>query len=163
MHATDTKNVDEVIDDILIHYGKLGMKWGRRQAARSAQKREVSVKDKDKKIKTSGGKGVPAHPDAIAARKIGQISKESGLKAVSNKDLQTFNQRLNLEQQAKRLKYQDQSAARRFIQTVTLRNVGKGVEAGSKAAGGAALGYTLGSGSVKKRMATGAAALALMG
>lgn len=159
--------VDEVVDEIVLaHFGTKGMKWGQRRAARKAartvEKRKVTVEDKEKKFKSKGGSGIPAHPEAVKARTFQQISKESGFKALSNKELQAYNQRMNLEQQAKRLRYQDQSAARRFIQTIMFRNVGKGVEASGRAGGSAVLGYTLGQGSVRKRMATGAAAMALM-
>jgi hypothetical protein len=145
-------NTAEVVNDILAHHGVKGMHWGvRRRATVGAQ--EVVISDKRKKIKTSGGRGHPAHPDAVRARTSGQIARKSGFKSLSNKELQDFNQRLNLEQQAKRLALQDQSASKRFIKTLFMKKAGPGVEAGAKVA--------LNSPQAKMMMAKGASALAL--
>lgn len=144
----------KVVNDILDHSGVKGMKWGvRRKATVGAQEVIVSDKRIGKGIKTSGGKGHPASAEAINVRKIGQVGKKSGITSLSNKQLQEYNQRMNLEQQAKRLAYQDKSAGKRFIQTILLRR-GPGVaEAGAKTA--------LNSSYAKKKMATGLAALAI--
>lgn len=133
-----------IVEEILEHHGVKGMKWGvrtanrvgdvvvsrglgisttgnrGRAAARAAAKssigpQKVSVSDKRKKLKTSGGKGFPAHADAIRARKAGQIGKKSGLKALSDKELQDYARRLNLEQNVKRLNYNEKSAPSKFI------------------------------------------------
>jgi hypothetical protein len=145
-------NTAEVVENILTHHGVKGMRWGvRRKATVGAQ--EVIVSDKRKKLKTSGGEGHPAHPDAVSARTSAQIAKKSGIKALSNKDLQDYNNRLNLEQNYKRLNYQDKSAGRKFVQTMLLKKAPQGAEAGAKAA--------LSSAVVRKKIAIGAAALAL--
>jgi hypothetical protein len=94
-----------------------------RSAAKSTPKkakdtRAVVVRDKGKRLKTSGGKGHPAHPDAVRVRTLGQVGKKSGLKALSNEELQAYNQRLNLEQQAKRLSYNDKSPPKKFVLTL---------------------------------------------
>lgn len=142
----------KVVDDILAHHGVKGQKWGvRRKATVGAQ--EVIVSDRRKKIKTSGGAGHPAAADAVRARTVGQIGKKSGLKALSNKDLQDYNQRLNLEQQAKRLRFQDQNAGKRFVLTMIGRRGPAAAEAGISA--GLKTNYA------RKKIATGLAALAI--
>lgn len=127
----------EAVGNILAHYGKKGMKWGVRQrtsqAKAYAKKRTgkagpqaVTVKERGfprKSLKTGGGEGRPAHPDAVSARTIGQIGKASGLKSLSNQQLQEYNNRINLEQNAKRLQYEDSSPPKKFVKTV-LRQTG---------------------------------------
>jgi hypothetical protein len=104
----------EVVEDILAHHGVKGQRWGvRRKATVGAQ--EVVVSDKRKKLKTSGGAGHPAHSDAVRARTSGQVARKSGYKALSNQELQAYTQRLNLEQQAKRLSFEDSSPPKKFV------------------------------------------------
>ena len=99
----------EVVDHILAHHGIKGMKWGvRRGGGSKSSPSEVSVKTRSHEqiktvIKTKGGKGLPAHPDAIAARVIQQKLAKSGTHALSNDELQKLNNRLNLEAQTNRL------------------------------------------------------------
>lgn len=113
----------EIVEKILEHHGVKGQKWGvRRKATVGAQ--EVVVSDKRKKIKTSGGAGRPAHADAVVSRAHAQVARKSGLKALSNKDLETYNRRLNLEQNAKRLMYESSSPPRKFVLSL-LRQTGK--------------------------------------
>jgi hypothetical protein len=101
----------EVVAAILAHHGVKGMRWGVRRDRSSS----VTVSDKGKRLKTSGGHGRSAHPDAVRVRTIGQVSRKSGFKALSNEELQAFNQRLNLEQQAKRLRFNDSSPPKKFV------------------------------------------------
>lgn len=112
----------EVIEDVLEHHGVLGMKWGVRGARSSSV--TVSSKRIGKGIKTTGGHGHPAHTDAIRTAKLGQIQRKSGIKALSNDDLQNYTKRLNLEQNAKRLDYETSTAGRKFVKTL-MRDTGK--------------------------------------
>ena len=103
----------EILEEILAHHGVKGMQWGvRRARSRSS---DVSVVDKKKKLKTYGGKGRPAHSDAVVARTHGQVAKKSGIKALSNAELRAYNERLNLEQNAKRLTYADSGRGKKFV------------------------------------------------
>lgn len=149
--AMGTVTTKGIVDNILSHHGVLGMKWGRRSASSGPQ--SVVVTNKRKKIKTSGGQGFPSHADAVRARTIGQIAKKSGVKALSNQELQTYSTRLNMEQNYKRLSFQDKSAGKKFALTLVGKSARQGVEAGGKAA--------LTSMVVRKKAASGAAALAL--
>ena len=104
----------EVVGNLLTHHGVKGMRWGiRRKATVGAQ--EVVIRDTRRKIKTSGGAGHPASAEAVRARTVGQISRKSGFKVLSNKDLEDYNRRLNLEQNAKRLRFEDSSPPKKFV------------------------------------------------
>lgn len=105
---------DEVVEDILEHHGVKGMKWGVRRSKSS----NVTVSDKGKKLKTSGGHGRPAHPDAVNAHTIGQITRKSGTKALSNQELESYSRRLNLEANVKRINYANSNPAKKFTLTL---------------------------------------------
>ncbi len=107
-------NTSDVIERVLAHHGVKGMRWGVRRKA-TVGPQEVIVSDKRKRLKTSGGQGHPAHSDATRVRVSGQVAKKSGMKALSNQELEAYNKRLNLEQQAKRLSYNDKSPPKKFV------------------------------------------------
>lgn len=109
--VVDDELTQSAIDDVLAHFGTKGMKWGVRRSRES----KVTVTDKGKRVKTKGGFNRPAHSDAVSVRVSGQVAKKSGVKALSNEELKAFNNRLNLEQQAKRLQYNDQSPPKKFV------------------------------------------------
>jgi len=108
----DTLASKEVVNHILAHHGVKGMKWGvirSRSGGGSggSSSSEVTVKTKTyphahTSIKTKGGKELPAHPDAIAAKVVTQKLKKSGMHTLSNDELQKLANRTNLEQQIHR-------------------------------------------------------------
>lgn len=149
--AMDSVTPKDRVENILEHFGVKGMRWGVRRKA-TVGPTEVIVSDKRKKIKTSGGERRPASPDAVRARTIGQVGKKSGLKALSDAELAAYSKRLNLEQQVKRLEYNEKNAARRFVASLLGQS---GKNAVQNAANEAA------SKAVKRRLAKGAVAAAL--
>lgn len=102
----------EAVNDLL-HYGVPGMRWGVRKGKGTPT--AVTVSDKGKKLKTKGGENLPAHKDAVTARTLDQKAKASGPKALSNRELQELSNRLNLEQNVKRLQQNEKPAVKKFI------------------------------------------------
>lgn len=117
--AMSDKTNDEV-KKFLTHVGIKGMKWGIRKERKLSS---VKVIDRGKKLKTSGGKGFPAHSEAVRAHTIGQIVKKSGTKAVSNEELQLFANRLQLEQNVSRLTNNDKNAGLK-VSGIIMKQVG---------------------------------------
>jgi 2'-5' RNA ligase len=120
-------NTSNKVNDILKHYGRKGMKWGVRSGSgnlpslrsrKTTGPQSVTVKDKGKKLKTSGGKGFPAHADAVRARTLGQKGKKSGVKALSDHELESYTKRLNLEANVKRLNYNEKNVGAKFVATL---------------------------------------------
>lgn len=95
--VSDTKFVDQ----FLLHFGVKGMKWGSR-------------------------KGTKESPSADSVRKTmaRQRAKRSGTKALTNAELQDAINRMNLEQQFKRLATNERPAVTRFIAS-TMLEIGK--------------------------------------
>jgi hypothetical protein len=134
-----------LIKNILEHHGVKGQKWGVRRKA-TVGPQEVIVRDSrlpGHRLRTSGGGGHPAVLEAVSARKVGQISRKSGFKALSNKELEDYNKRLNLEQNAKRLRFEDAPLAQKFVLRILgqagSRSASRGLDEGAKAAGKKAL------------------------
>jgi hypothetical protein len=97
----------------LLHYGIKGMRWGVRKS--EGRPTAVTVTAKGKKLKTKGGENQPTAKDAARAKAIGQIKKKSGVRALSDADLQAYQSRMNLEQNVKRLEYNQANAGKKFI------------------------------------------------
>lgn len=115
----------ETVKGLLSHYGVRGMRWGiRRRSAPSpatATSRETPVHTL---IKTKGGEHLPAHPDAIAARVIGQKLKKSGKNSVSNEELMRYANRIDLEQRVARLQDSQVNPGQKFAKEL-LSNIAK--------------------------------------
>lgn len=117
------------VDDFLAHYGVKGMKWGTRRSS---------------KLPKEG-----ASKDATTALDLRARAKRSKPKALSNAELQAAINRMNLEQQFKRLATNEKPPVQRFIAS-TLLEIGKRevqVAVGKKVAA-----------TVAKKVATGGAA-----
>lgn len=89
------------VDNFLAHYGVKGMRWGNRNVSKE-----------------------PASKDAQTALDLRARAKTSKVKALSNKELQDAINRMNLEQQFKRLATNEKPAVQRFIAS-TLLEIGK--------------------------------------
>ena len=120
----------DFVEDFFEHHGVKGMRWGHRK---STGPQSVTVIRKRKGVKTKGGKGHAPHPEAIRVREIGQVGRKSGITALSNEDLRTYQNRLNLEQNVKRLQYESSSPPRKFIMTVLRQTGSKSAEEASTA------------------------------
>lgn len=107
----------DIAEQILEHHGVKGMKWGVRRK-RTATPVSVEVKQKGSKLKAKGGQNQPASKDAINTKSIDQVIKKSGYQALSNQDLQAYNNRLNLEANARRLRTQNATAGQRFVKAL---------------------------------------------
>jgi len=119
---------ESIVNNILTHFGTKGMKWGVRRNKSSS----VSVTSKGKKLKTRGGHGRPASPDAVRARTLGRVGKKSGLKSLSDQELSDYSRRLNLEQQVKRLEYNEKNAAQKFVANLLGKNGSQDVESAAR-------------------------------
>lgn len=113
-------------DDFLAHYGVKGMKWGKRTADRPAPSAESE-----------------------RAAKIRTKAKAGKAKALTNAELREAIERMNLEQQFKRLSVNEKPAVQRWMAS-TMLEIGKRevqVALGKKVAA-----------TVAKKVATGGAA-----
>jgi hypothetical protein len=113
MPPDSLKQSVDMVQNILAHHGIKGMKWGIRR--KSTANEPVTVTQRGKKVKTKGGGGHPASEDAVRARTSAQVARRSGVHSLSNKELEDYNKRLNLEQNFKRLRYQDKNAGQKFV------------------------------------------------
>jgi hypothetical protein len=92
------------VDNFLAHYGVKGMRWGSRSAG---------------KLPKEG-----LSKDAQTALDLRARAKRSKPKALSNKELQEAINRMNLEQQFKRLSVNEKPAVQRWMAS-TLLEIGK--------------------------------------
>lgn len=110
----------------LAHYGVKGMKWGVRKDRSpvevGAEATQTLLRGKAK-VKTTGGQAQPASPDAIRAATQKQKLKKSGAAALSNRELQELQTRLQLEVNVKRLDAETASAGKKFVKKAVGENV----------------------------------------
>lgn len=78
----------------------------------------VSKKTGKAGIATTGGERQPAHPDAITAAAASAQLHTSGIKSLSNKELQDLATRLNLEQNVNRLDPAKVGLGRKIVQGI---------------------------------------------
>jgi hypothetical protein len=134
-YITDLKKVEvelaQSVSDVgaafvLEHYGVKGMRWGQRKpppqavgpSARSVVPRGTRRKTK---IKVAGGENHPAHDDAVKVAQAKAKMQKSGTAALSNKELQDLQNRLNLERNVKQLVTSTTTAGRgrKFVRGLT--------------------------------------------
>jgi len=85
-------------EEFLAHFGVKGMKWGKKKN--------------------------PASTDSARSTDVRAVVKTKGVHTVSNKDLQDAINRMNLEQQFKRLSVNERPAVTRFMAS-TMLEIGK--------------------------------------
>jgi hypothetical protein len=84
------KQSDNLIENILAHHGVKGQRWG----IRRNRDHPLST------LRRPFGRR-PVHPDAEAAKVIRKKRKKQGISSLSNQEIQTYTQRLNLESNLK--------------------------------------------------------------
>jgi len=103
-------------DGVLEHYGVKGMKWGVRKKRGSVETKPVQVSAKPgQKVKTKGGTGQPAHPDAIKAATSRQKARASTTDSLSTQELQDLVKRMRLDEDYRKLTAPKQGEVRKFI------------------------------------------------
>lgn len=105
---------EQEVEDVLAHFGVLGMKWGVRRGESGGGPQAVTVTQRKPggRLKAKGGKGHGADNDAVGAVAAARKAKKSGVHSLSNQELQKLVQRMNLEQQYVGLKEKEPNALR---------------------------------------------------
>lgn len=108
LESIETTQTADLGAEFLAHYGVKGMHWGQRKSPPEAvpvsAMSHVPQRTKGKtKIKVEGGENHPAHEDAIKVARAQAKLKKSGTAALSNKELQELQNRLNLERNVTQL------------------------------------------------------------
>jgi hypothetical protein len=132
MGDNDRSTVGDVVEGILKHYGVKGMRWGvttKDHAAKTASKaaaKEAKLAPKDitvtqpkpgKFAKSHGGGQHPLHPDSEKALVARRKAKASTTDALSNVELKSAVERMQLEQKFNQLEFQSdrRSKGQRFV------------------------------------------------
>ena len=114
-------HITSMEETTLKHYGVKGMRWGvttkDRAAERTAAPVTVTQKKPGKFAKAAGGENHPLHPDAETALAARQKAKSSTTDALSNTELRTAIDRMQLETRYNQLNFQSDRRSRgaRFI------------------------------------------------
>lgn len=114
----------KAIERVLSHYGIKGMRWGQSSVPAAASVSISRSGRSGKKLKAKGGEGQPISKDATRKVTIARTKKKSGVNALSDAELQSYANRLQLEQRVKGLEFTQKSAPKRFILGI-LGNSGK--------------------------------------
>jgi hypothetical protein len=97
------------LTEILVHYGVKGMKWGVRR--NTSSRVSIGRNRLTGNIKTRGGLNRKPSEDAKRAAISKQIAKKSGYKALSNKQLEDYIRRMDLERRATKIDHQNNIGA----------------------------------------------------
>lgn len=119
------------MNDELKHYGVLGMKWGVRKsvsgykrAGMLTKKRQLAKDKKDlEKVQSGKGKSV----GFIKKKSKQKTKKKRTISDMSNEELKSRNQRLQLESQYKSLSSQSTSSGKKFV-TSFVEGTGKATQ-----------------------------------
>ena len=88
---------DAFIEDVIAHYGVLGMKWGARKEPKRTKVRVTEVPGR--KIQTSGGTGQRVSANARRAAVYKQKALKSTTDSLSDQQLRTLINRMQMEKQ----------------------------------------------------------------
>lgn len=107
------------VDDIIKHYGVLGMKWGVRKDQRGPKKVNpvVTKSTPGRKVQTSGGEGHSPSADAKRAAAAKRKAAKSTTDSLTNKELKDLVERMNLEQQYNKLSQGSKSKGEQFVRS----------------------------------------------
>ena len=83
---------EQTLDEVLEHYGILGMRWGVRRTPEQLGRDRARRKKKGKPV-------TPISEDAKRKQATQAKIKKEGINTVSNNELKELNKRLNMEQQ----------------------------------------------------------------
>jgi hypothetical protein len=147
-------NVDNAVvydalgEKFLEHFGVKGMRWGVRKADPIKSRSGHTIIRGKAKVNVEGGGGHPAHPDAIKVAEAKTKLKKSGAAALSNEELRTVANRLQLEGQVHTLiktkgkKFVDrhlEEQGNQLVRTGLREGAKRGIKRAARVAGTAAI------------------------
>ena len=120
-HGGGNMNDEEFFE----HYGIKGMHWGKRGAHRTVATTEYGTRDKsflEKQIQKSKDRRIEKEKSLSEDHKKKMEIKKKKINQMSNAELKTINERLQLERQYRSLSKEDLSPGRRFVKEVLHNN-----------------------------------------